>query len=100
MNIGNAIKQRRKELGIKQNQLAEASNISQTYLSQIESNSKEASSKVISDICNALNIPIAILIWKSIENSDISPRKLDAFKMLKPSVDGLINSFIDEHDAL
>ncbi len=94
MNIGNAIKQRRKELGIKQNQLAEASNISQTYLSQIEANSKEASQKVISDICKELDIPIAILIWKSIEESDIHKTKLDAFKMLKPSVDGLINSFI------
>lgn len=94
MNIGNAIKQRRKELGIKQNQLAEASNISQTYLSQIEANLKEASQKVISDICKELDIPIAILIWKSIEESDIHQTKLDAFKMLKPSVDGLINSFI------
>lgn len=51
----------RKGKKIKQSDLAKSTGISQTYLSQIESNKRVASIPVIEDICNKLDCELRII---------------------------------------
>ena len=67
--------------------------ITQTYLSQIENDQKEPSTEVLQRIANYLDIPLPILFWYGIEESDIRPEKAEYFKVLKPAVDSLIECF-------
>jgi transcriptional regulator with XRE-family HTH domain len=96
MNIGQAVKELRKRKfpEMKQYQFAKRIGITQTYLSQLENGQKQASTEVLQNVADACNIPLAILFWFSIEEKDIVTRKQAAFKMLKPSIDIMINELI------
>lgn len=91
MNIGTALKEIRKSKGLRQNKSAIEIGITQTYLSQIESNDKTPSLEVIEKIGKYYQVPVAILLWKGVEQSDISVSKQEAFAYIKPLVDQLIN---------
>jgi transcriptional regulator with XRE-family HTH domain len=93
MQLGKVIKQKRKELGLNQVDFSNAVGISQTFLSQIESDKKEPSSKVLTDICKVLDIPKPILMWFALEKTDISEEKREAFNSLKEPVDAFVNDF-------
>lgn len=93
MNLGSTIKGLRQKKGLKQIQLSEKCSISQTYLSQIESNSKEPHLSVLKDISKHLSIPLPILFFLSIDENDISPQKKDAFKMISQPVKSLFSEF-------
>ena len=91
MEIGNAIRKIRRDKDLKQMELAESVGITQSYLSGIEKGNKNPSSIVLDRIANYFKIPLAVIYWNSLEEKDIDPLKVDAFRVLKPSVDGLIN---------
>lgn len=91
MNIGTALKELRKSKGLRQNKAALGIGITQTYMSQIESNDKKPSLEVIEKIGNYYNTPLAILLWKAIESKDIAESKQQTFIYVKPLVDQLIN---------
>jgi len=93
MNIGQSIKKLRKAKGINQVTFAEFVGITQTYLSQIENGHKEPSTYVLNLISEELEIPLPILFWFSVEETDIIPKKKQAFKTLKPAVDALLKEF-------
>ena len=65
MKIGSVIKDIRKRKKITQTQLAELSNITQTYLSQIENNQKEPTIQTIKSIAENLAIPLPVFIHGS-----------------------------------
>jgi transcriptional regulator with XRE-family HTH domain len=92
MNVSKAIKTLRKKKGIKQYQLAKDSGINQAYLSLIENGHREPTVKTIRDISNALGVPAEIMLWYSIDQNDVSPDKLEAYVILKPTIDEMINS--------
>lgn len=96
MNIGNAIKElrQRKHPTLRQYQFAQLAGISQTFFSQIEANKKEASAETLKKICKKCDVPVAILYWYSIEESELPKNKRQAFKILKPSIDELINQLV------
>lgn len=50
------------ELGLTQEALSEASGISKPYLSQIEGGKRDGSTKVLSAISKALDVPVGLLI--------------------------------------
>ena len=93
MRIGNAIKTNRKLKGIRQNTLAHDIKVSQTYISQIESDDgkKTASPTMLKKICEGIGIPYPVLIWDSLEVSDIPKDKQTVFEHVKPLVDSLLN---------
>ncbi len=93
MNIGQSIKNLRKAKGINQATFAESVGITQTYLSQIENGHKEPSTYVLRLIAEEIEMPLPILFWFSVEETDILPRKKQAFKTLKPAVDALLKEF-------
>lgn len=96
MDLGSAIKNIRRQKGIKQNFLAAKSGITQTYLSQIENNVKEPNLSTLKVICDNLKVPLPVLFFLSIDSNDISPEKRIAFKHLAPSINSMVTEFFGE----
>lgn len=91
MDIGIAFVNVRKKKGIRQNVAAKSIGISQTYLSQIEGNKKSPSMDLVEKMCKVYDVPLGIMFWNSITVDDVSKKKLTSFKMLKPSIDAMID---------
>jgi transcriptional regulator with XRE-family HTH domain len=96
MNIGTTIKDFRVKAGLKQFELAEKCNISATYLSQIETNTKEPNMSVLKDISSVLNVPLPILFYLSLDEKDITSNKREAFKIIDQPVKSLIKEFFSK----
>lgn len=93
MNLGATIKKLRKQRQMTQESFAEQCEITQTYLSLIENNQKEPNLSTLKNISEALNIPLPIIFYLSLDDNDISPEKRKAFTMIDPSVKLLVNEF-------
>ena len=93
MNIGHVIKTSREKKGIKQKDLALLSNISPAYLSQIEKNIKDPNLNILNSISNSLNIPLPVLFFMSLNVNDIEGNKREAFKLIQPSINAMLNEF-------
>lgn len=95
MQLGIAIRRLRKSnTNLNQFQFAESVGITQTYLSQIETGNRIPSTQVLNDIGEFLSIPLPILLWFSITESDIQESKKEHFNFIKPSIDSMIGSII------
>jgi len=86
MNIGNAIKQVRIHFGLSQVDMSERTGISQTSISQIEGGVKNPSKRSIKLICEALEIPEAILYVMGMEELDVPAERKGAYKELYPAM--------------
>lgn len=95
MNLGKSIRTFRKSLKPKvgQREYAESIGISQAYLSHIESGKKEPSTTLLKLIADKHDTPMPVFLWFSLEEGDVHPNKIETFKMLKPSLDALLNEF-------
>lgn len=93
MDIGSTIKRLRIKKGLKQNEFAEKCDMTQAYLSKIESNQKEPALSVLKTIASALQIPLPVLFFHSLTEDDIDPKKRESFKIILPSIQGMIESF-------
>lgn len=95
MNLGKLVNTLRVDrMKQTQNFFAEQIGITQTYLSQIENNSKTPSQDVLKKISDYVYIPLPIMCYMAIEESDIDKNKLNAYRKVKDSVDALISEFI------
>jgi len=95
MNISKALQRVRFEKGMNQIDVAKKAKISQTYLSQLETNSKkEPSGEVMKRLAKVYNIPPAVFAWYAMEESDVQPKKKVAYAKLKPVIDELISEFL------
>jgi transcriptional regulator with XRE-family HTH domain len=92
MNLGNAIKKVRKEQT--QKEFAKAVKISQTFLCEIENNKKNPSPVVLKRISDYTGVPFTIIEWYALEEKDIKPNKLSAYRSVKLNIDALIQEFI------
>lgn len=86
MNVGRAIKLVRNHFGISQEDLSEKTGISQTSISQIETGTKNPSKKTITAICNAFEIPEAVLYIIGIDENDVPKSRKEAYKRLYPQI--------------
>lgn len=93
MDLGNIIKSIRKQRGQTQSEFALSCGITQTYLSQIESNLKEPNLSTLKAISENLNIPLPILFFLSMTEDDVQQSKREAFQIVSPSVKSLVNEF-------
>lgn len=93
MDLGITIKNIRKQKGQTQCEFATACGITQTYLSQIESNLREPNLSTLKLISNELNVPLPILFFLSLNSDDIQQNKREAFEIISPSVKSLANEF-------
>ena len=93
MDLGNVIKNSRKQKRLTQNEFSSLCGITQTYLSQIEGNLKEPNLSTLKAISEKLNIPLPILFFLSMTAEDVQPNKRKAFEIVSPSVKSLVNEF-------
>ncbi|WP_300025010.1 helix-turn-helix transcriptional regulator [uncultured Maribacter sp.] len=91
MNIGNAIKDLRIRQNLKQQQFADKCGLSQSYLSSIEKGRKDPTLSILKQIADGLEIPTPVLVFFALDQEDIDETKKEAFKMLEPSIKGLIS---------
>jgi len=93
MDLGNTIKKLRQQKGIKQNSLANLCDITPSYLSQIENNAKEPNLSTLKIISKNLGLPLPVLFFLSLDESDIKPDKKRAYEHLAPSIKSMITEF-------
>lgn len=93
MNLGINIRNIRKRRGQTQKEFASLCGISQAYLSKIEGNIKEPNLSTLRTISEKLEIPLPILFFLSLTEEDIDEQKRDAFKIIGPSINSLVNEF-------
>jgi transcriptional regulator with XRE-family HTH domain len=93
MNLGATIKSLRKQKGQTQEEFASKCGITQTYLSQIESNLKEPNLSTLKSISDQMNVPLPIMFFLSMTDDDVQPNKRKAYEIVGPSVKSLVNEF-------
>ena len=93
MDLGITIKNIRKQKKQTQSEFATSCGITQTYLSQIESNQREPNLSTLKLISNGLNVPLPILFFLSLDKEDVQQNKREAFEIIGPSVKSLVNEF-------
>ncbi|WET51018.1 helix-turn-helix transcriptional regulator [Chryseobacterium indologenes] len=90
MNVGQIIKDFRKKKGIKQGEFSKMCEITQTYLSLIESNQKEPNLSLLKTISENLEVPLPILVFLSLDINDVPDGKKDLYKILEPSLKDMV----------
>ncbi len=90
MNLGLTIATLRKSKGLKQGNFAISCDITQAYLSQIESNKKEPNLSTLKIISEKLEIPLPVIFFLSIDIDDIPEKKKVSFDMLQPMVKAFV----------
>lgn len=91
MDIGNALLKARKRRGLRQGEVAKRVDITQSYLSQIESGAKIPSIEVVDTLAKEYGMPFPIMLWGSLTEKDVKRDKIVIYNKLKPTIDTLIN---------
>ncbi len=91
INIGPRLKQRRKEMRIKQTKMAKELGVSQTYLSNIEGGRTNCSITLFVDICNYLNVTPDYLMLGNRASIDI----IDELKMCSSEEIATVKKIVD-----
>lgn len=90
MNIGFQIKKLRRDIPMSQGELAEKVGVSQPHLSLMENGQRNTETALLKKIAECLNVPLPVLLWLSVEESDIAPEKMETYKVIKPIIEDLI----------
>ena len=98
MNLGKAIKRFRSERNMSQGDLCREAEISLTFLSQIENGRNNPSVETMEKISDALKVPVAIISFYAIEETDVQPNKREFFKEVFPLMDNLMKDVISLED--
>ncbi len=72
-SLGQRVKRRRKELQLTQIELAEAADLNQGYLSEIERDRRVPSARTLSVLAAALDLPEAVLVGEGPEHDNPQP---------------------------
>lgn len=86
MNIGETIRSLRKERGLNQKVLAAKLGISQTYLSQLETNKKNASPSLIKVLCKKLRISVGGFYMLSLTVDDVPENTRGIYECFLPTL--------------
>lgn len=93
MDLGKTIKRLRKQRNFTQKFFSSKCQITQTYLSQIENNLKDPNLGTLKKIGEALEVPLPIVFYLSLNEEDVPYEKRKAFEMVNPPIKSLINEF-------
>ena len=96
MNIGYAIKHLRRRYKLSQTEMAERIGVTQTHLSLVENGERGTSQTLLDRICYEFKIPMAILLWSTLDINQVQPSKRESYKLLKPAVDSLVEQFFTD----
>ena len=93
MNLGRAIQTVRKGKGLRQEDLSRLSGLSQTYISQIEKNKKEPKISSLLKISEVYEVPLPILFFLALDESDMPSQKREMFHLMAEPVKSFIQEF-------
>ena len=93
MNLGEAIKKVRESQGISQDKISELTGINQGHVSQIENNHRTTTLRTVERFAKVLGLPVPVLIWLSLDESDVDESKRAAFMSIKKPVDEMLKTF-------
>lgn len=97
MHIGKVIKEARLEKGYSQSELAQKTGISNSYLSQIESEKQDPSLETMEQLSAALDVPTYILFFKAIQEENIQNSDNKRFvREIKRAMQGIVNELYAE----
>ena len=93
MDIGDLIKQYRKEKKLSQLELAKLCNLSESYISMIEANKRAPDIVVIEKLCKALDKHLHdLMLDKIIENLDVSEERKIIIRQAKKIMNLMISN--------
>ena len=96
--MGKRIQKRRKELKLRQTQLAEIAGVSNHYLCNIENGRSIPSLEVFAEICNALKCTPDYLLLGNIRGGNVSMNIVDKIKLCSDEdiarIERIIDSFV------
>lgn len=90
MTIGEVIQSLRLKANMSQESLANVCNISQTYLSHIETNKREPHLKTLKVIAEKLAVPLGVLFFLTLDINDIPPEKRNIYNHLFQPIKNLV----------
>lgn len=93
--LGKRIQLRRRELGIKQQDLAEQLNISNNHMSSIETGRAKPSLEVLLNICEILHVTPDFLLLDNMHADDISRDIMDGLNLCSSEDRDLTRRFIE-----
>lgn len=94
MNLGSSIRKLRRQAGKTQGVFAMECKISQTYLSQIESNKKDPNLATLKCIAEKLNTSLPVLFFLSMDVEDVAESKKEVFMQIEPIVKNALNELL------
>lgn len=92
MTVSVAINHLRKSKNLKQGDFAKRIGITQSYLSSIENGKKTPTVGLLQKIADEFGVPTPIMFWFTIDESDVSEEKKEAYRILKPTIDEMIKT--------
>ncbi len=99
IKIGKRVSKRRKELKIKQNELAERLDISNTHMSSIENQHENPSLDIFVMLCNELSVTPDYLLLGNMHTNDIQKNIIDSLRLCNQKelmlIEHIIKYFID-----
>lgn len=84
-----------KNKGLNQKELCKKVGISQTAMSFILTGKTEPKTETLEKISEAVEVPIAIIKYLTLEEKDIPEHKKEIFKMLNPSMEAFIKEIFE-----
>lgn len=90
MRLGTAIKDLRGKAGLRQEDLAERVDLTQSYLSQIENDQKNPNLSSLRRIAQELGVSLPILFFLSMDEEDVRPERKEAFARIFPRLKDLV----------
>lgn len=93
MKIGKALETARKTKGVSQKELAAKINITQSYLSLIESDKKNPNLNILKEIASALDVPLPFILIDALDEDDIPDEKKASFKVIMPFINSLFTEY-------
>lgn len=90
MNIGEAIRQIRKEKRILVKELAERSSLSKTALSNIEHGRSFPTQQTVEALCAGLGVPVSYILFTSITEEDLPLEKREVVLALMKTIKDLL----------
>lgn len=93
--LGKKIAQRRRELGFRQNEFAEMTNLSNNYLSNIETGRSIPSLSTFASICISLNTTPDSFLIGTIKTNNAPQDLIEKLKLCNEDSLALISDFVD-----
>lgn len=90
MNLGKAIKMCRGLKKMTQAQLAQAANISVSYLCLLEKNNREPSITTVASVAEALGVPLSVLVFLAADPDSFSELNMGQIEGLTRDIKGLM----------